>query len=35
MGPLGIDYAYGIDRRDFLGNPDPGWKLHFRFGQVF
>jgi outer membrane protein insertion porin family len=35
MGPLGLDYAYGIDRRDFLGNPDPGWKLHFRFGQVF
>ncbi len=35
MGPLGIDYAYGIDRRDVLGRPDPGWKLHFRLGQVF
>ncbi|UCC85115.1 MAG: outer membrane protein assembly factor BamA [Gemmatimonadota bacterium] len=35
MGPLGIDYAYGIDRRDIVGRPDPGWKLHFRFGQVF
>lgn len=35
MGPLGVDYAYGIDRRDHLGRPNPGWKLHFRFGQVF
>ena len=35
MGPLGLDYAYGIDRRDVNGNPDPGWKLHFRFGQIF
>ncbi len=35
VGPLGIDYAYGIDRRDVFGRPDPGWKLHFRFGQIF
>jgi outer membrane protein insertion porin family len=35
MGPLGVDYAYGVDRRDILGRPNPGWKLHFRFGQVF
>lgn len=35
VGPLGIDYAYGIDRLDVLGRPDPGWKLHFRFGQIF
>ncbi len=35
MGPLGVDYAYGIDRRDVFGRPSPGWKLHFRFGQVF
>ncbi len=35
VGPLGIDYAYGIDRRDAFGRPDPGWKLHFRFGQAF
>lgn len=35
VGPLGIDYAYGIDRRDTLGRPAPGWKLHFRFGQIF
>ncbi|UCF19512.1 MAG: outer membrane protein assembly factor BamA [Gemmatimonadota bacterium] len=35
VGPLGLDYAYGIDRRDVFGRPDPGWKLHFRFGQIF
>ncbi len=35
VGPLGLDYAYGFDRRDALGRPDPGWKLHFRFGQIF
>lgn len=35
FGPIGIDYAYGFDRRDVLGRPDPGWKLHFRFGRVF
>lgn len=35
FGPIGLDYAYGFDRRDVLGRPDPGWQLHFRFGQVF
>ncbi|MFQ5889891.1 MAG: outer membrane protein assembly factor BamA [Gemmatimonadota bacterium] len=35
FGPIGIDYAYGFDRRDVLGRPDPGWKLHFRFGRIF
>lgn len=35
FGPLGLDYAYGFDRRDVLGRPDPGWKLHFKFGRVF
>jgi len=35
FGPLGIDYAYGFDRRDVLGRPDPGWKFHFKFGNVF
>lgn len=35
FGPLGIDYAYGFDRRDVFGRPDPGWKLHFKFGQAF
>ncbi len=35
LGPLGIDYAYGFDRRDALGRPDPRWQLHFRLGQIF
>lgn len=35
FGPLGLDYAYGFDRRDTLGRPDPGWELHFKFGRVF
>ena len=35
FGPLGIDYAYGFNRRDVLGRPDPGWKLHFKFGRIF
>ena len=35
FGPIGIDYAYGFDRRDVLGRADPGWQLHFRFGRLF
>ena len=35
FGPIGIDYAYGFDRRDVVGRPDPGWKLHFKFGRIF
>lgn len=35
FGPVGLDYAYGFDRRDVVGRPNPGWQLHFRFGQLF
>lgn len=35
LGPLGIDYAYGFDRRDVNGLPAPRWQLHFRLGQIF
>lgn len=35
LGPLGLDYAYGFDRVDLLGNADPGWKLHFKLGNIF
>lgn len=35
LGPLGLDLAYGFDRLDALGNPDPQWQLHFRLGQFF
>ena len=29
FGPLGLDYAYGFDRRV------PGWQLHFRMGPGY
>jgi outer membrane protein insertion porin family len=29
FGPMGLDYAYGFDRAE------PGWQLHFTFGQGF
>lgn len=29
FGPLGLDYAYGFDK------DEPGWQLHFKFGQGF
>jgi outer membrane protein insertion porin family len=35
LGPLGLDYAYGFDKLDQFGRPDPGWKLHFKLGQLF
>lgn len=35
LGPLGIDYAYGFDRLNTNGLPDPQWQLHFRLGQMF
>lgn len=35
LGPIGIDYAYGFDRLDLAGNPDPGWQLHFKLGNFF
>ena len=35
LGPLGLDFAYGFDRTNILGLPDPAWKLHFRLGNFF
>lgn len=35
IGPIGLDYAYGFDRTDALGNPNPGWKFHFKLGNFF
>ena len=35
LGPIGLDLAYGFDKVDQLGHPDPGWKLHFRLGNFF
>jgi outer membrane protein insertion porin family len=35
LGPLGLDWAYGFDRTDAQGNPDPKFMIHFRLGQIF
>jgi len=40
LGPLGLDYAYGLDRtvRDpvtGIVRPAPKWQFHFRLGQLF
>jgi outer membrane protein insertion porin family len=35
LGPLGLDWAYGFDRTDVLGRPDPKWELHFRLGNLY
>ncbi|HEU4563232.1 MAG TPA: outer membrane protein assembly factor BamA [Gemmatimonadaceae bacterium] len=35
LGPLGLDWAYGFDRVDAFGRPDPKWQLHFRLGNIF
>jgi outer membrane protein insertion porin family len=35
FGPLGLDYAFGLDRLDQSGRRAPKWQLHFRFGQIF
>ena len=35
LGPLGLDWAYGFDRTNALGQPDPKFQLHFRLGQFF
>ena len=35
LGPIGIDWAYGFDRTDAAGRPTPGWKLHFKLGNIF
>ena len=32
LGPLGLDWAYGMDRVDTFGRPKPAWQLHFRLG---
>jgi outer membrane protein insertion porin family len=35
LGPLGLDYAYGLDRVDEFGNKKPAWQVHFKLGQLF
>jgi outer membrane protein insertion porin family len=35
LGPLGVDLGYGFDRKNVLGQKDPKWQVHFKFGQIF
>jgi outer membrane protein insertion porin family len=35
LGPIGLDFAYGFDRIDAAGEPNPGWQLHFKVGNFF
>ena len=35
LGPVGVDLAYGFDRIDATGKPNPGWQLHFKIGNFF
>ena len=35
LGPIGLDLGYGFDKVNSLGQPAPGWKLHFKMGNVF
>ena len=35
LGPLGLDWAYGFDRMNSFGKPEPKWMVHFRLGQYF
>lgn len=35
LGPLGLDVAYGLDRVDAAGRKNPGWRVHFKLGQIF
>jgi outer membrane protein insertion porin family len=35
LGPIGIDFGYGFDRVNVLGQPTPGWQLHFKLGNFF
>jgi outer membrane protein insertion porin family len=34
LGPLGLDLAYGFDRVNAQGQPAPGWKVHFKLGNM-
>jgi len=35
LGPIGLDLGYGFDRVNAAGQPAPGWKVHFKMGNVF
>jgi outer membrane translocation and assembly module TamA len=33
FGPIGVDYALGLDARDELGEKRPAWIFHFKISQ--
>lgn len=35
LGPIGVDVAYGFDKKDLTGAPIPSWQLHFKVGNFF
>jgi outer membrane protein assembly factor BamA len=35
LGPIGLDLGYGFDKTNLVGQPAPGWKLHFKLGNFF
>ncbi len=35
LGPLGLDLGYGFDKVNGIGQPDPGWQVHFKLGNIF
>jgi len=35
LGPIGLDLGYGFDKVNASGQPAPGWKVHFKMGNVF
>ena len=34
LGPLGIDWGYGLDRNSNGVSPN-AWEMHFKLGQIF
>ncbi len=35
LGPIGVDLAYGFDKKDINGKPNPGWMFHIKVGNFF
>lgn len=35
LGPIGVDLAYGFDKKDATGRPAPGWMFHIKVGNLF
>jgi outer membrane protein insertion porin family len=35
LGPIGVDLAYGFDKKNLDGTPNPGWMFHIKIGNFF